>query len=81
MSESEKSRQWAVGSGQGAKRYFFRASAADFKKIPVNEITLTCNPYYRYGKEVNRETHEKREKEQEFRDFSAFRGSRIWSHE
>jgi hypothetical protein len=53
--------------------------------VPLNEITLTCNPYYRYGKEANHETHETHEKEKKqnsgeadkeiVRDFRAFRGS------
>jgi hypothetical protein len=54
-------------------------------EVPLNEITLTCNPYYRYGKEANHETHETHEKEKKqnsgeadkeiVRDFRAFRGS------
>lgn len=43
--------------------------------VPLNEITLTCNPYYRYGKEAIHEKHERHEKEHNnFRDFRAVRG-------
>jgi hypothetical protein len=43
-------------------------------EVPLSEITLTCNPYYRYGKESTNDT--KATKENQVKTVSDFRGFR-----
>ena len=44
--------------------------------VPLNEITLTCNPYYRYGQKAVHERHETHENEENFSAFRDFRGQK-----